>query len=64
MSCPDAVRAELLKLAGMLDVKYYPGLDFFTLRYESALAGLDAIQAAAAAAGKLMGREYVVEVIG
>ncbi len=58
------MRAELLKLAGILEVKYHPGEDVFTVRYESVLADPDAIQAAVAAAGRQMGREYEGEVIG
>ncbi len=58
------MRAELLSLGGMLDVKYYPGQDVFSVRFESVLVTLEAIFAAVAAAGKKMGRDYTPETIG
>ncbi|MCL4502907.1 MAG: hypothetical protein M1438_13825 [Deltaproteobacteria bacterium] len=57
------MRAELLHLAGMLEVKYHPDRDFFTLRYESVLVTTQNIYAAVVAAGRKMGREYFPEVI-
>ncbi len=63
MGCPDAVRAELLKLAGVLAVTYHPEQDVFTVRFESVLVGLETIFAAVFAAGKMMGQEYFPEVV-
>ena len=64
MGCPDAVRAELLKLRGVLAVTYHAEADFFSVRYESVLVNLETVFAAVFAAGKQMGREYFPEVIG
>jgi len=63
VGCPDAVRAELLKVKGMLAVTYRPEQDFFSVRYESVLVNLETIFATVSAAGKQMGREYFPEVI-
>ncbi len=63
MGCPDAVRAELLKLRGVLAVTYHTEADFFSVRYESVLVNLETVFAAVFAAGKQMGREYFPEVI-
>ena len=63
MGCPDAVRAELLKLSGMLAVTYHPEQDFFSVRYESVLVNLETIFATVFGAGKQMGRDYFPEVI-
>ncbi len=63
MGCPDAVRAELLKLKGMLAVAYHADADFFTVRYESVLVNLETIFTTVFAAGKQMGREYFPEII-
>jgi len=64
VGCPDAVRAELLKLRGVLAVTYHAEADFFSVRYESVLVNLETVFAAVFAAGKQMGREYFPEVIG
>ncbi len=61
MGCPDAVRAELLKVQGVLAVTYHPDQDLFSVRYESVLATLETIFAAVIAAGKKMGQEYLPE---
>jgi hypothetical protein len=63
VGCPDAVRAELLKLSGMLAVKYHADEDFFSVRYESVLVNLETVFATVFTAGKQMGREYFPEVI-
>ena len=63
MGCPDAVRAELLKLTGMLAVTYHPEPDLFAVRFESVLVSLETIFATVFAAGKMMGREYFPEVV-
>jgi len=63
MGCPDAVRAALLKLAGVLAVTYHPDQDVFTVRFESVLVELETIFAAVFAAGKKMGQEYLPEVV-
>ncbi len=63
MGCPDAVRAALLNLQGMLEVKYHADQDVFSVRFESVLLNLETIFAAVFAAGKQMGREYFPEVI-
>ena len=63
MGCPDAVRAELLKIAGVLRVTYHSDQDMFVVRFESVLVSLETIFAAVFAAGKKMGQEYFPEVI-
>lgn len=63
MGCPDAVRAELLKLKGMLAVTYHADEDYFSVRFESVLVNLETIFATVFAAGKQMGREYFPEII-
>jgi len=63
MGCPDAVRAELLNIKGVLGVTYHPDQDLFAVRFESVLVSLETIFAAVFAAGKKMGREYVPEVV-
>ncbi len=57
------MRAELLKLTGMLAVTYHPAEDFFSVRFESVMLALDTIYAAVFAAGKQMGREYLPEIL-
>ena len=63
MGCPDAVRAELLKVTGVLGVTYLPEQDLFSVRYESVLVSLETIFAAVFAAGKKMGQEYLPETL-
>ncbi len=63
MGCPDAVRAELLKIKGVLAVTYHPEHDLFAVRYESVLVSLETIFAAVFAAGKMMGKEYLPETV-
>jgi hypothetical protein len=63
MGCPDAVRAELLKVTGVLGVTYHPGQDLFAVRFEFVLASLETIFAAVFAAGKQMGQEYLPELV-
>ncbi len=53
------MRAELLNLTGLLDVKYHAERDFFSVRFESVLVNLESIFAAVTAAGKKMGRDYL-----
>lgn len=63
MGCPDAVRAELLKVTGVLGVIYHPEHDLFSVRFESVLVSLETIFVAVFAAGKQMGQEYLPEII-
>ena len=63
MGCPDAVRAELLQVKGVLAVTYHLDQDFFSVQFESVLVSLETIFAAVFAAGKKMGQEYFPEVI-
>ncbi len=63
MGCPDAVRAELLKVKGVLAVTYNCGQDIFSVRYESFLVGLEVIFATVFLAGKMMGLSYFPEVL-
>ena len=63
MSCPDAVRAELLKMTGVLAVTYRPEADLFEVRFESVLISLENIFAVVRAAGLMMGRQYLPEVV-
>ncbi len=62
MGCPDAVRAELLKVKGVLEVTYHPDQDLFSVRFESVLVSLETIFGAVFSAGKMMGQEYLPEV--
>ncbi len=64
MGCPDAVRAELLSLKGMLEVNYQADQGIFLVRFESVLLPLETIVAAVVVAGKKMGQDYLPEVIG
>jgi copper chaperone CopZ len=63
MGCPDAVRAELLKVTGVLEVTYHPEADRFAVRFESVLVGLETILATVSLAGTMMGKDYVPEVV-
>ncbi|MFA4902132.1 MAG: hypothetical protein WC600_05225 [Desulfobaccales bacterium] len=63
MGCPDAVRAELLKVTGVLTVTYNPEQDIFSVSYESVLVSLETIFATVFAAGKKMGQEYLPETV-
>ena len=63
MGCPDAVRAELLKVAGVLGVTYHPEPDLFSVRFESVLVSLETIFTAVFVAGKKMGQEYLPEIV-
>jgi hypothetical protein len=63
MGCPDAVRAELLKVTGVLEVTYHPEPDQFAVRYESVLVSLETIFITIALAGRMLGKEYFPEVV-
>jgi copper chaperone CopZ len=63
VGCPDAVRAELLNLGGLLEVEYQVDRDIFSVRFESVLVNLETIFAAVFAAGKKMGQEYLPEIV-
>lgn len=63
MGCPDAVRAELLKVTGVLEVTYHPDQDLFSVSFESVLVSLETIFAAVFVAGKKLGQEYLPEVV-
>ena len=63
MGCPDAVRAELLKMTGVLAVTYRPEADLFEVRFESVMVSLENIFAVVFAAGRMMGQEYLPEVL-
>jgi copper chaperone CopZ len=63
MGCPDAVRAELLQVQGVLEANYHPDQDFFTVKFEAVLVSLEDIFATVFAAGKKMGQEYFPEVV-
>jgi hypothetical protein len=63
MGCPDAVRAELLKLPGVLEVTYHPDEDRFAVHFESVLVSLETIFVTIAVAGRMMGKEYFPEVV-
>ncbi|MHB9074901.1 MAG: hypothetical protein ACYC6G_15405 [Desulfobaccales bacterium] len=63
MGCPDAVRAELLKVTGISSVTYNPEQDLFSVRFESVLVSLETIFAAVFVAGKKMGQDYLAEII-
>lgn len=63
MGCPDAVRAALLQVNGLLEVNYDVAQDIFSVRYESVLVSLENIFAVVFAAGKQLGQEYFPELI-
>jgi hypothetical protein len=63
MGCPDAVRAELLKVTGVIGVTYHPDQDMFSVRFESVLVRPETVFAAVFVAGTKMGREYLSEVV-
>ncbi len=63
MGCPDAVRAELLKVKGVLALTYHPDQDLFSVSFESVLVSLETIFAAVFTAGKMMGKEYFPEIL-
>jgi copper chaperone CopZ len=63
MGCPDAVRAGLLRVEGVLEVTYHAEQELFTVRFESVLTNLETIFAAVFTAGKQMGQEYFPEVV-
>ena len=63
MGCPDAVRAELLQVTGVLGVTYNPDQDMFSVRFESVLVRPETVFAAVFVAGTKMGREYLSEVV-
>jgi len=52
MGCPDAVRAELLKVKGVLAVTYHPDQDLFSVRFESVQVTLETIFAGVFTAAK------------
>uniref|UniRef100_A0A7V6A2Q0 Uncharacterized protein n=1 Tax=Desulfobacca acetoxidans TaxID=60893 RepID=A0A7V6A2Q0_9BACT len=56
MGCADAVRAALLRLAGVLGATYHPGQDLFTVRFESVLVNLETMFATVIGTGKRWGR--------
>ena len=51
MGCPDAVRAELLQVTGVLGVTYHPDQDMFSVRFESVLVRPETVFGAVVAAG-------------
>ncbi|MFZ5451169.1 MAG: hypothetical protein ACOZF2_04785 [Thermodesulfobacteriota bacterium] len=57
------MRAELLRLPGVLAVTYHKEEDYFSVNFESVMVSLDAIFAAAFNAGRSMGREYLPELV-
>jgi copper chaperone CopZ len=63
MGCPDAVRAELLKVTGVLAVTYQTDQDLFSVQFESVLTSLETIFSAVFVAGKKMGQEYFPEIV-
>jgi hypothetical protein len=63
MGCPDAVRAELLQVKGVLGVTCHLDQDFFSVQFESVMVSLETIFAAVFSAGKKMGQEYFPEII-
>lgn len=64
MSCADAVRAGLLNLPGILEVKYAAEQELFSVSFESVLVSLETIFAAVFTTGKQLGRDYFPEVVG
>ena len=57
------MRAELLRLPGVLAVTYHKEEDYFTVNFESVIVSLDSIFNAVANAGRGMGREYLPELV-
>jgi copper chaperone CopZ len=63
MGCPDAVRAELLRLPGVMSVSYNQEQDYFSVSFESIMVEVAAIFAAVYNAGRQMGQEYLPALI-
>jgi copper chaperone CopZ len=63
VGCADAVRAELLKLPGVLEVTYDAAADCFAVRYEAVVANLETMFGAIFQAGRMMGKEYFPEIV-
>lgn len=57
------MRAELLKLPGVLAVTYAADHDLFSVQFEDVVVDLETIFTAVFMAGREMGREYFPEVI-
>ncbi|MGQ9921452.1 MAG: hypothetical protein ACUVRZ_09005 [Desulfobacca sp.] len=63
MGCPDAVRAALTTLPGVVSISYHPGTDHFRLTYRADKVQLSTIFAAVWQAGRQHGREFIPQVI-
>ena len=61
MGCPDAVRAELINLPGLMGVHYLPEQDIFLIKFWSDRIGLPQMFAAIWAAGRKQGRDFLPE---
>jgi hypothetical protein len=57
------VRAELLKVAGVLDATYDPEQNWFVVRFEAVLVSLESILATVSATGTMLGKAYLPEVV-
>ena len=58
------MRAGLLSLSGVLEVKYLAEQDLFAVSFESVLVSLETIFATVFKTGKQMGRNFMPEVSG
>ncbi len=63
MGCPDAVRAAVTALPGVLSISYQPETDLFRLTYRTDKVQLPTIFAAVWEAGRQNGREFVPQVV-
>jgi copper chaperone CopZ len=63
MSCPDAVRAALTALPGVMAISYEPATDLFRLTYRTDKVQLATIFAAVWEAGRRNGQEFVPRLV-
>ena len=63
MGCPDAVRAALTALPGVVSISYHPETDLFRLTYRADKVQLATIFAAVWEAGRRNGQEFVPRLV-
>jgi copper chaperone CopZ len=61
--CPDAVRAAITALRGVVKVAYDDQEDLFTVRFDSQQVGLEDIFAAVFLAGRQAGQDYLPQMV-
>ncbi len=63
MGCPDAVRAALTAMPGVVSLTYEPAADLFHLTYRSDKVQPETIFAAVWQAGRQQGREFLPRLV-